>query len=296
MVLVHLLLFCHADICFKFNLFKMKKPSLSVNLLLTAIFALSFFIQPLAFSQGGAKGNAPSTDNAGYLSQSTPGIMEPGKSYDVSISMKNTGSTTWQKGNYKLRLMNQTESISKLWGISDIDLGSNIGPNESVTFSFSLKAPETPGDYNLQYQLANGNAFFGEPSANIPVTVTDANVPPVKSDVNYNSAFKYHNLPAEVVEGGVYDIVITMRNTGSTAWVPKEDNLKITTSMVNDTKTPWDAGSVELPETVVAGGEYSFAFKLTAPAESGEYGFQVQMMHDGKPFGEPSPNVVIKVD
>lgn len=273
----------------------MKKPSLFVKLLVSAIFALSFFIQSLAFSQGGAKNNAPSTDNAAYLSQSTPGIMAPGQTYDVSISMKNTGSTTWQKGNYKLKLMNQTESISKLWGISDVDLGSNIAPNESVTFSFSVKAPETPGDYNLQYQIANGNAFFGEPTANIPVTVTDAKVPPVKSDVNYNSTFKYHNLPAEVSEGGIYDIVITMRNTGATNWVPKEDNLKLTTNMVNDTKTPWDAGSVELPETVVAGGEYSFSFKLTAPAESGEYGFQAQMMHNGKPFGEPSPNVMIKV-
>lgn len=273
----------------------MKKPSLFVNLLVTAILSITFLSQSDANAQGGAKNNAPSTDNAAYLSQSTPGIMEPGKTYDVSISMKNTGSTTWQKGNYKLRLMNQTESISKLWGISDVDLGSNIAPNESVTFSFSVKAPETPGDYNLQYQIANGNAFFGEPTANIPVTVTDAKVPPVKTDVNYNAAYKYHNLPAEINESGVYDIVITMRNTGATDWNPKEDNLKLTTSMINDTKTSWDAGSINLPETVVAGGEYSFAFKLTAPAESGEYSIQAQMMHEGKPFGEPSPNVQIRV-
>ena len=273
----------------------MKKPSLFLNLLLTGILSLSFLLQTEVYSQGGAKTNTPSTDNAGYLSQSTPGIMEPGKSYDITISMKNTGTTAWQKGNYKLRLMNQTESMTKLWGVSDIDLGSNINPGETVTFSFSLKAPETPGDYNLQYQLANGNAFFGEPSANVPVTVTDAKVPPVKSEVNYNSTFKHHNLPAEVTAGGVYDLVIIMRNTGATGWNPKEDKLKITTSMVNDTKTPWDAGMIDLPEAVVAGGEYSFAFKLTAPAESGEYGFQTQMVHNGTPFGEPSPNVIIKV-
>jgi len=274
----------------------MKKPSLSLNLLLTAIFALSFFIQPQAFSQGGAKNNAPSTDNAGYLSQSTPGIMEPGKSYDVSISMKNTGSTTWQKGNYKLRLMNQTESMTKLWGISDVDLGSNIAPNESVTFSFSVKAPETPGDYNLQYQMANGNAFFGEPSANIPVTVTDAKTPPVKKeDVNYNSTFKHHNLPVEVTAGGVYDIVIIMRNTGATGWNPLQDKLKIITNPTGDTQSSWTVSNVDLPEPVVAGGEYSFSFKLPAPAESGDYSFQAQMVHDGKPFGEPSPNVIIKV-
>src|ERR1700761_6307756 len=90
---------------------KMKKPSLFVNLLLTAILSL-FLAQSNAYSQGGAKGNPPpGTDNAAYLSQSTPGIMDPAKTYDVTISMKNTGSTTWQKGNYKLRLMNETESM-----------------------------------------------------------------------------------------------------------------------------------------------------------------------------------------
>lgn len=273
----------------------MKKPSLFVNLLLTAIFTFTFLSQS-ANAQGGAKGNAPSTDNAAYLSQSTPGIMEPGKTYDVSISMKNTGSTTWQKGNYKLRLMNQTESISKLWGISDVDLGSNIAPNESVTFSFTVKAPETPGDYNLQYQIANGNAFFGEPTANIPVTVTDAKVPPpVKNDVNYNSTYKYNNLPAEVSTDGVYDIVITMRNTGATDWNPSEDMLKITASPINDTKNAWVVQTVNLPQTVVTGGEYSFQFKLTAPPESGEYTLQAQMVHKDVPFGEPSPNVQIRV-
>jgi hypothetical protein len=275
----------------------MKKPSLFVNLLLTTILSLSFFLQSEAYSQGGAKGNnPPGTDNAGYLSQSTPGIMEPGKTYDVTISMKNTGSTTWQKGNYKLRLMNQTESMTKLWGVSDVDLGSNIAPNETVTFSFTLKAPETPGDYNLQYQLANGNAFFGEPTANIPVTVTDAKVPPVKPEVNYNSTFKHHNLPAEVTAGGVYDIIIIMRNTGAVDWNTKEDKLKVITSPINDTKNAWTVSNIDLPENVVAGGEYSFRFNLTAPAESGEYTFQTQMVHDGTPFGEPSPtvNIIVK--
>lgn len=273
----------------------MKKPSLIVNLLITAVLSL-LLMQSNAFSQGGAKSNNPPGDNASYLSQSTPGIMEPGKSYDVTISMKNTGSTTWQKGNYKLRLMNPTESMIKLWGTSDIDLGSNIAPNESVTFSFSLKAPETPGDYSLQYQMANGNAFFGEPSAKIPVTITDAKVPPpVKNDVNYNSTYKYNNLPAEVTTGGTYDIVITMRNTGATGWNPSEDMLKITTSTINDTKNPWPVQIVNLPQEVVPGGEYSFQFKLTAPPESGEYTLQAQMVHKDVPFGEPSPNVQIRV-
>ncbi|MBS1492420.1 MAG: hypothetical protein JST55_02855 [Bacteroidetes bacterium] len=275
----------------------MKKPSSFLAFLITGIISLSIFINSNAFSQGGATvTTTPPTDNAKYLSQSTPGVMESGKSYDATISMKNSGSTTWQKGNYKLRLMNQTEALSKIWGISDLDLGSNIAPGESVTFSLTLKSPETPGDYNLQWQMANGNAFFGEPTANIPVKVVGPETTPQpKNDVNYNSTYKYNNFPAEVSEGGVYDIVITMRNTGATGWNPSEDHLKLTTSGINDTKNTWTIADVNLPETVVAGGEYSFAFKLTAPQESGEYSVQAQMVHKDVPFGEPSPVVQIKV-
>src|SRR4051794_11620814 len=114
----------------------MKKPSLFLAFLVSAIFSLSFFVQSEVYPQGGATvTTTPPTDNAKYLSQSTPGVMESGKSYDATISMKNSGSTTWQKGNYKLRLMNQTEALSKIWGLSDLDLGSSIAPGESVTFS-----------------------------------------------------------------------------------------------------------------------------------------------------------------
>lgn len=274
----------------------MKKPSLIVNLLLTGFLAFSFFVQTEAFAQGGANvKSTPPTDDAKYLSQSTPGMMEQGKSYDATISMKNSGSTTWQKGNYKLRLMNQTEALSKIWGVSDFDLGSNIAPGESVTFTMTLKSPETAGDYNLQWQMANGNAFFGEPTANIPVKVVATLPPQPKNDVNYNATYKYNNLPGEVTAGGVYDIVITMRNTGATGWNPSEDHLKISTTGINDTKNIWGVADVNLPETVVAGGEYSFAFKLTAPPESGEYSLQAQMVHKDTPFGEPSPVVQIRV-
>jgi len=273
---------------------KMKKFNLFLKFLL-AVLSLSFLANSEVYSQGGAKGNAPQTDNASYLSQSTPGMMEPGKTYDVSISMKNSGSTVWQKDNYKLKLMNPTDAMIKLWGLSAIDLGSAINPGEQVSFTFKLKAPETPGDYNLQWQMANGNAFFGEPTANIPVTVTDAKVPPVKNEVNYNSTFKHHNLPAEVSEGGTYDIVIIMRNTGATDWSPAEDKLKVTATGINDTKQSWSITDVNLPAAVVAGGEYSFEFKLNAPPESGEYNLQAQMTHNGTPFGEPTPIVPVKV-
>lgn len=275
----------------------MKKPSLMFNLLLTTILSFSFLVQTAAFSQGGAKvTNSPPTDNASYLSQSTPGIMAPGQTYDVSISMKNSGTSVWQKDNYKLKLMNPTEALIKLWGISQIDLGSTINPGESVTFTFKMKAPETVGDYNMQWQMANGNAFFGEPTANIPVTVVSAEVPPApKNDVNYNSTHKYNNIPAEIETNGGYDIVITMRNTGATDWNPSEDMLRITASAINDTKNPWQVQTVNLPQPVVTGGEYSFQFKLTGPPESGEYTLQAQMVHKDVPFGEPSPNVQVKV-
>jgi hypothetical protein len=282
----------------KINKLHMRNSNLFFKIFLSGIFCLCLFIQAGVYSQEQGKANVPGppTDNATYLSQSIPGMMEPGKSYDVSVSMKNSGSTVWQKGNYKLKLMNQTESIANLWGTNSVDINSTINPGETVTFNFSLKSPETVGDYNMQWQMANGNAFFGEPSATIPIIVTSASkVPEEKTNVNYNAAFKHQNVPNEMTAGGVYDVVIIMKNTGSVDWKPSEDKLKLTTASADDSKNSWGVSTLDLPDPVVAGGEYSFRFNLNAPVESGSYNFQAQMMHNGAPFGEPSPNITVEV-
>ena len=240
----------------------------------------------------------PVDNNARYLSQSTPGQMVPGKVYGVSVTMKNSGSKVWQKGSYSLKLMNVTESLEKTWAVSNVDINSNVNPGEDVVFNFSLTAPMVEGDYNIQWQMAEGNAFFGEPSANVPVNVTGNT--PVKTDsdmIENNAGFIHQNVPSEMDTKQTYDVIVIMKNNGTTTWKTGEFKLKVATKGGDNTVVaPWEVANVELSSDVYANSEVTFNFKVTAPENDGNYNFQCQMVKSGVYFGEPSTNVIVKVD
>jgi len=278
-----------------------KSIAVLMLMFVTTFLSVTFDIQ----AQEKANGNItpqvysrPVDNNARYLSQSTPGQMVPGKVYGVSVTMKNSGSKVWQKGSYSLKLMNVTESLEKTWAVSNVDINSNVNPGEDVVFNFSLTAPMVEGDYNIQWQMAEGNAFFGEPSANVPVNVTGNT--PVKTDsdmIENNAGFVHQNVPGEMDTKQTYDVIVIMKNNGTTTWKTGEFKLKVATKGGDNTVVaPWEVANVELSSDVYANSEVTFNFKVTAPENDGNYNFQCQMVKSGVYFGEPSTNVIVKVD
>jgi hypothetical protein len=270
--------------------------------LITALFALSFMLTGSIYSQSGGTSATDryftdTYDNALYLSQSTPGQMTPGQMYGVSVTMKNTGRSVWNQGNYSLKLVNAHEYLVKTWSVSSIDVNSTVSTGNEIVFNFNVIAPETEGSYYMQWQMANGNNFFGEPSMIVPIRVsgTDYNT----EEPNYienNANFISQNVQSEMEIGLTYDVRITMRNTGSTTWKPGEYKLKVSTKGADNTWNAWEVANVELSDDILAGSDVTFSFKVTAPYNSGVYNFQCQLVKDGTFFGQPTTNVVINVD
>jgi hypothetical protein len=262
--------------------------------LVSLLLALCFAITGSIYSQ--AKGNSVSDvyDNATYLSQSTPGEMTAGQSYGVSVTMKNTGRSIWKQGNYSLKLMNITEATAKTWSISSVDVNSTVSPGNEVVFNFTIIAP-VEGSYNMQWQMADGNAFFGEPSATVPIRVSGS-IPPVVIDaISNNSQFVSQQVPGKMDAGQTYDVIVIMKNTGTTTWNPGEYKLKISTKGADNTGN-WSVANVELSGQVYSGSNVTFSFKVTAPDKSGYYNFQCQVVRNDEFFGEPSTNVIVNVD
>jgi archaellum component FlaG (FlaF/FlaG flagellin family) len=235
-------------------------------------------------------------DNAQYLSQSTPGVMIPGQSYGVSVSMKNTGRSTWKQGNYSLKLINVNDATVKTWSVSSVDVNSTVSPGNEVVFNFTIIAP-VDGSYNIQWQMANGNAFFGEPSMNIPVRVSGTEVKVEEPNyIENNAMFISQKVASEMETGLTYDVTVIMKNTGSTTWKPGEYKLKVSTNGADNTLNAWAVANVELSSDVLSRSEVTFSFKVTAPNKSGVYNLQCQIVKDGIFFGQPSTNVVINVN
>jgi hypothetical protein len=261
--------------------------------LITVLLVLGITLTGSLFSQSRGNGVTETYDNSAYLSQSTPGEMSPGQSYGVSVTMKNTGRSTWKQGNYSLKLINVTEATTKTWSVSSVDVNSTVSPGNEVVFNFTVIAP-VEGAYNIQWQMADGNAFFGEPSMNVPVRVSGP-IPPVISDeINNNSQFVSQQVPGNMEAGQTYDVVVIMKNSGAITWNPGENRLKISTKGGDNTEN-WSVANVELSSPVSPGSNVTFSFKVTAPNKDGNYNFQSQIVKNDKFFGEPSTNVIVNV-
>ncbi|HEV2798920.1 MAG TPA: NBR1-Ig-like domain-containing protein [Pyrinomonadaceae bacterium] len=110
-----------------------------------------------------------------FVSQSVPYSMEAGYGYDVSVTMRNTGTSTWSdQGLFRLGAQNPIDNYT--WGLNRVAVPTSVPPGGEVTFNFYVAAPSTPGAYNFQWQMMqDGVGWFGDMTPNIIVDVYSLN-------------------------------------------------------------------------------------------------------------------------
>lgn len=147
----------------------------------------TYFYRIKAYNNAGESGysnQAFATTNAGsvannsaFVSQNVPVSMQAGQTATVSVTMRNTGTTTWFAGSYFLGSQNPQDNTT--WGLNRVSLTSNIAPGADATFTFNISAPTVAGTYNFQWRmLQSGVGSFGALSANVGVTVSSSTPPP----------------------------------------------------------------------------------------------------------------------
>ena len=120
---------------------------------------------------------ALAANNAAFVSQVVPTTLAAGQTSTVSITMQNTGTTTWtQAGHLGHKLGTQNPQDNTLWtGFARIYLApeDSIEPWETKTFTFTIKAPASPGTYNFQWRMVQeGIEWFGAFTPNVVINVT----------------------------------------------------------------------------------------------------------------------------
>ncbi len=112
---------------------------------------------------------APS-NQAEFVSQSAKTAMYAGESYNVSVTIRNVGNTTWPAGStYKLGSQNPQDNMT--WGLNRVVLTQAVPPGGQVTINFVVNAP-APGKYNFQWRMVQeGVEWFGAFTPNVVVTV-----------------------------------------------------------------------------------------------------------------------------
>ena len=249
---------------------------------------------------------------AKFVSQSVPASMTAGQSYPVAVTFKNTGTATWSNTSgpgtpnaFSLGPQNPQDNVR--WGLSPyatrLPVVGTVAPGATTTFTFTIVAPATSGTYDFQWQMVDDFvAWFGDLTPNLKVTVLPASGPAFGALLG--AQFVSQSVPTSMTTGERYPVSVTFKNTGTATWSnssgPGTPNAFSLGPQNPQDNVRWGlspyATRVPVVGTVAPGATTTFTFTIVAPATSGTYDFQWQMVDDFVAwFGNRTPNVSVLV-
>jgi hypothetical protein len=104
----------------------------------------------------------PPPDNATLVSAGFPASLSCGEARRVTISFRNTGSTTWTEGAF---LLAAVAGSDPLYGAGRVFLGTGetVVPDGTHDFTFTLLAPNTAATYTTAWRMLHeGIGPFGD--------------------------------------------------------------------------------------------------------------------------------------
>ncbi len=200
-----------------------------------------------------------STNNAEFVSQTdVPATLTPGQTATVSVTMKNTGTTTWTKTNLtKLGSFNPQDNIVLCQNRIELNTDESIAPNQTKTFTFVIVAPATAGTFNFQWKMVqDGIGWFGKASPNLvinPIQVSGVTVTPATVSITINSTQQLTAtvLPVDAINKKVFwttsnASVATVNSSGLVKAV-SQGTATITGTTESGGKTSTSTITVDLP-------------------------------------------------
>ena len=147
----------------------------------------------------------------------------------------------------------------------------------------------------LGFTGTDGGGFFGE---SCPCHDGHLYTMPEVTPADNAQFISQTSPPSPMNPGQTATVSLTMKNTGTTAWLPPstDSNPFRLGSQNPQDNTNWGFNRVDLGGAVAPGSQYTFSFTITAPSTSGVYNFQWRMVQDGVTwFGDFSPNIQVTV-
>ena len=129
---------------------------------------------------GPVDAGAPLVNASEFVSQTIPSSVFAGAVFQVSVTMRNTGTTHWVLGPRGHYLGSEGPRDNILWGTNRIFMkeGERVSPGSSYTFTGPVTAPTTPGSYPMKWQmLQDAVEWFGAPTTTVTLAVVQAGAP-----------------------------------------------------------------------------------------------------------------------
>ncbi|WP_424357759.1 NBR1-Ig-like domain-containing protein [Methanocella sp. MCL-LM] len=208
----------------------------------------------------------------------SPSSMEGYHGYTTKVTMRNTGTTTWNEASsIRLGAIGDGSGDAARFSTTRLFLpaGTNVAPGQQYTFTLAMVAPGTSGSYNPQYRMVrDGVAWFGDTWSN---TLT------VSAPGALDSQLISNTIPSTMTHGQSYSVSMTLRNTGSTLWNEASSIRLGAIGEGSGVAASFGPTRVFIPAgiTVAPGSTYTFTYTMKAPDTAGTYTPQYQMVRDG---------------
>ena len=122
------------------------------------------------------------------LSRLPSRIHDPGQRYPVSVTMKITGSMTWNETTLiRLGAVGDGHGDAYKFGSGRITIpaGTSVLPGEEYTFTFTMTAPATQGTTTPCYRMVwEGQQWFGEQASQTVKSIGPGMIPHAQFSVN----------------------------------------------------------------------------------------------------------------
>ncbi|MGB0387204.1 MAG: N-acetylmuramoyl-L-alanine amidase, partial [Ardenticatenaceae bacterium] len=229
--------------------------------------------------------NAPSALYAVQYSAPSLAQIMVGTRREFAVQLRNTGQRVWQaRGNAPITVVHywldeQGRSVQPTWRVM---LPRDVPPADSVTVTIPLLAPGTPGQYQLQVDMAEEGQVFFSQQGNAPLW-RHVTVQPALQAPPWGAEWLLLDLPQQLRLGQSGRINVRVRNVGQNIW--SRHNVRIAYR--------WDNGSpnrVALPVDVLPGGEMALGLPIT-PSQLGTHPIIVDLWHESLGWLNVSPSV-----
>jgi hypothetical protein len=219
-------------------------------------------------------------DNANIISTSFPTNVGCNEEFDVDVGYKNTGTSLWTTGAYRLE-----HADDPFQGPARVELDGNVLPLHTTNFHMTLRAPPGPveGAVAAWNMVSDQSGPFGSP-LRMPINVS---CEPLVDAVEISQ-----DIPGSVQCGEHFIVHVRVHNVGTTTW-------RTTDSGAHGYYLELTPDSVPLGElrylfppgvTVEPDESYTFNVSLHSPPNPAGYYIAFRMFNRDRnqPFGNPS--------
>jgi glucose/arabinose dehydrogenase len=258
--------------------------------LLASLVVLSLLPQPAMAAPG---------FHAAWIDQSPWPTLRPGATVSYTIHYRNTGDTSWNRGSPFRQVNLAVTGDSTAFADAGMAVGwlsanrvattteISVAPNAIGTFTFTLRAPSTPGTYRLPlHPVIDGSQHLEDEGVFVLVV----------SDPGLHSAWVSQS-PYPTLQAGQVSapLSIVFRNTGTQTWAKgvlgQEARLGI-----NQDDAQWaplgvnwlsaNRVAAQAEASVPPGANATFTFQVRAPQIAGTYSLHLRPVIDGTAWME----------